>query len=396
VKVVKETRLFFQEGTSDKVYFAAILDEGGGKYTVRVEWGRRGTPLSQGTKAVKVSLDEAQRQHDKVVREKTGKGYQEIAGDVQPAAVAPPVGEGSGSRAGVGGRARVGQAAQLLNEIADRELEGLLADPWHVAQQKLDGDRILVHVHGRGKAVATNRNGQVSKANPGLPYFLAHLEDAAPGTIVDGELVPVVGKGHAYWLFDLLAHGDEDLREHGYMERYQRLVALRETIAPKARIHVVPVAVTEEEKRALHARLLEQGAEGVVFKRLDAPYRPGRPSSGGAQLKHKFTKTADVFLTANAGNAYTMAVLDAKMKVREVGNVFGGTTNAMRKELDALLAAGERPVAEVEYLYATDDDKLFQARIRRLRDDKEPDECRLSQLAHTSREVVAVQPKKKR
>jgi len=31
--------------------------------------------------------------------------------------------------------------------------------------------------------------------------------------------------------------------------------------------------------------------EGVVFKRLDAPYTPGRPGSGGTQLKHKFCAT---------------------------------------------------------------------------------------------------------
>jgi ATP-dependent DNA ligase len=81
-----------------------------------------------------------------------------------------------------------------------------------------------------------------------------------------------------------------------------------------------------------------------------------------------------------------MAIFHAG-KVREVGKVFAGTTNQSRKQIDELISSGERPVAEVQYLYATDDDILFQPVFVQLRDDKDPEECTLDQLVRTNREV---------
>src|SRR3954465_9237053 len=99
MKLVRSIRLFFQEGSSDKVYHAHLYDEGDGKFSVEVEWGRRGSTLSKGRKAVKVARAAADKAFERLVHEKTSKGYEEIKDDKQPAAVAPPDGEGSGSRA---------------------------------------------------------------------------------------------------------------------------------------------------------------------------------------------------------------------------------------------------------------------------------------------------------
>jgi bifunctional non-homologous end joining protein LigD len=380
MNAVKSIRLFFQEGTSDKVYNATIVEEGG-LYTVKVEWGRRATPLNQGAKAVKVSLAEAEKAFARVVREKTNKGYEELTEIVQPAAVAPPVGQGSASRAVTAGkgRAKLQQAAQLLNAVDDAGLERLLDDDYYLAQQKLDGMRLLAHV-GPADVVATNRQGQVTSLDSSVRQAVRDVVD--PGSVLDGELVSE--KGAVYWLFDLLQLGDEDLRERGYHERYGLLQGLE--LAPPLRL--VPTARTTAQKRELVARLRAQHAEGIVFKRDDAPYRPGRPASGGPQLKYKFIKSADVVITANAGNAYQMAAYDGD-RLRAVGKVFAGTTNDSRRELDELLAAGETPVAEVRYLYATDDDLLYQPVFVQRRDDKEPADCAVAQLVRTSRLAVA-------
>src|SRR4051794_14630981 len=107
MKLVRSVRLFFQEGSSDKVYHANLFDEGEGRFTVEVEWGRRGSTLNKGRKAVRVARAEADRAFERLVREKANKGYEPISDDKQPAAVAPPEGEGSGSRA-TGVRKRVG------------------------------------------------------------------------------------------------------------------------------------------------------------------------------------------------------------------------------------------------------------------------------------------------
>jgi predicted DNA-binding WGR domain protein len=98
--VEKRTELFFQEGSSDKVYNAELIVHDDGSCSVRVEWGRRGTGLASGSKAVRVERAAAVKVLDRLVREKTNKGYQVITADVAPAAVAPPEGQGSGSKAG--------------------------------------------------------------------------------------------------------------------------------------------------------------------------------------------------------------------------------------------------------------------------------------------------------
>lgn len=381
----RSVSLFFQEGSSDKVYEGAIVEEPDGTYTVQVAWGRRGAPLQRGTKAVKVTLARAEAALDKVVREKKGKGYEELTATAAPAAVAPPVGQGSASKAGVGSkRTKLGQAAQLLVSCEPDELEGLLADAAWVAQQKLDGARVLVHV--KEAVVATNRAGEVTEL--ASAELLSCLAEAAPGSVLDGELV-----GGEYHVFDLLQHGTQDLRRTGYLDRWLELDALVDQLSGPVRL--VAVARTEAEKRALFARLEADRAEGIVFKQKDAPYTPGRPSSGGAQRKHKFVKSADVVIVENAGNAYAMVVFDPDGAERAVGKVFAGTTTATRKALDAQLGAHERPVAEVEYLYATDDDQLFQPVFLRLRADKAAEECTLDQLVRTNRAVVAPSRKSK-
>src|SRR5512133_3508250 len=128
MNVIRSVQMFFQEGTSDKVYNATLVEEGG-LYTVKVEWGRRGAALNTGAKAVRVPLAAAERAYDKIVREKTGKGYEVVSDEVKPAAVAPPVGQGSASKVATTGRQRLGQQAQLLNSVEEDAVDELLADP---------------------------------------------------------------------------------------------------------------------------------------------------------------------------------------------------------------------------------------------------------------------------
>jgi bifunctional non-homologous end joining protein LigD len=373
---IKSIQLFFQEGSSDKVYNAAIIDEGGA-FTVTVAWGRRGAKLNTGRKAVRVSRGEADRMFDRLVREKQGKGYEELTTVHQPAAVAPPEGTGSGSKLG-GQRAKVGHAAQLLNPIDDEdELAAFLADDAMLAQQKLDGMRVLVHVNPDG-LVATNREGKVTQLVGGAVGGLSYLPH---GTIVDGEVVD-----GAYWLFDVLQLAGDDVRGRSYLERWDLLEnELEPALSGDAR--VLAIATGAVQKRALHDKLRAAGAEGIVFKHRDAPYTSGRPASGGTHRKYKFVKSADVMIVENAGNAYRMCVWDGGT-LFDCGRVFAGTTNASRADLDARLARGEKPVAEVRYLYATEDHQLFQPVFVAVREDKIARACTRAQLVRTDRSVV--------
>ena len=374
--IVKTVQLFFQEGSSDKFYHATMVEADDGTFAVDVEWGRRGAPPAKGRKAQQVTRAVADKTFDKLVREKTNKGYEVVTNDVTPAAVAPPQGEGSGTKGGNVSRPKLGPGAQLMNPIDDDDADTFIDDAAWAAQQKLDGNRVLLHV-GLERRFGTNRNGQETA----VPADVLDGADGLPeGTILDGELI-----AGTYHVFDVLRVGTTDVIKRGYHERF---TLLADDLEPgfSGPLQLVALATTTKEKRALHTRLLNAHAEGIVFKKLDAPYTSGRASSGGSQRTLKFTKSADVVIVENAGNAYRMVVKDGATWF-DVGKVFSGSTNESRTAIDAALSRGERVVAEVRYLYATSSFQLFQPVLSRVRDDKDANECGKDQLVQTNKDV---------
>ena len=372
--IIESIKLFFQVEPSDKVYNATLLKTSKG-YTVSVEWGRRGTRISTGTKIVDASLEKAQKAYDKVVKQKMDKGYQVATTDSQSSKESSAKSDNSEAKTRFAVRERVGVVAQLLNYAEEEDLEQLFTDPNILAQQKFDGMRMIIHVR-ENDVIATNREGQETS----LPKAIGQAASVAPvGTILDGELLSAP---HTYWVFDLLAWADEDLQNQPYVERHGKLTKQKKLFANK-KIALVPSAKTETEKRKLYQDLQKQKAEGIVFKCCDAPYTSGRPASAGPQLKHKFVKAAEVIITENVGNAYQMVLIDDAGKTQEVGKMYSGTTNEVRKKLDKMLSKKETVIAEVRYLYATKDSILFQPVFVRLRTDKSSGDCVLSQLVYS-------------
>ena len=69
--------LYYREGSSDKVYQAAIEPKGD-LFVVNIAYGRRGSTMSTGTKTqTPVEYDSAKHIYDKLVGEKKAKGYTE-------------------------------------------------------------------------------------------------------------------------------------------------------------------------------------------------------------------------------------------------------------------------------------------------------------------------------
>jgi bifunctional non-homologous end joining protein LigD len=118
--------------------------------------------------------------------------------------------------------------------------------------------------------------------------------------------------------------------------------------------------------------LRRQSREGVVFKRLDAPYVPGKPNQGGPQLKFKHVATASVIVAKiNTQRSVEVSLLQGRSLV-PCGNV-------------AIPPNHEVPpvgaVVEVRYLYAYRDSlALYQPVYLGTRDDVEAGECVASQL----------------
>ncbi len=80
MQLIQRTSLFYQSGTSDKVYEVDLCQVAPDRYMVNYRYGRRGKTLREGTETVTtLPLDKAQKAFDRLVRSKVSKGYQEAS-----------------------------------------------------------------------------------------------------------------------------------------------------------------------------------------------------------------------------------------------------------------------------------------------------------------------------
>ncbi len=78
MKLVKQKKLFFSEGNSDKVYEVDLCESGSDLFVVNFRYGRRLSSLREGTKTIfPVSYNEALIVFDKLINSKKKKGYKE-------------------------------------------------------------------------------------------------------------------------------------------------------------------------------------------------------------------------------------------------------------------------------------------------------------------------------
>ena len=77
MKLIKQSKLFFKEGNSDKVYEIDLCELSPDAYLVNFRYGRRGAALKEGTKTpASVNKDEAEKLFASLENEKRKKGYQ--------------------------------------------------------------------------------------------------------------------------------------------------------------------------------------------------------------------------------------------------------------------------------------------------------------------------------
>jgi bifunctional non-homologous end joining protein LigD len=123
--------LYYQDGGSDKVYNATIekVDDG---FLVNFAFGRRGATLQTGTKTTQpVSYEAAKKFFNQLINAKKAKGYTE--------------GEAGTPYIETDKEERIsGINCQLLNPIEEQELLAYLENDLYGAQEKMDGNRLLV------------------------------------------------------------------------------------------------------------------------------------------------------------------------------------------------------------------------------------------------------------
>ena len=352
----KSITLYYREGSSDKVYMASVEPRGAG-FVVSFAFGRRGTTLQAGTKtASPVDYQAALKVYDKLVQGKMAKGY-------------TPGEDGTPYQGTEREAVATGIFPQLLNSIDEEQALKLVEDDGWWMQEKFDGKRVLIRKDGT-EVIGINRKG-LAVALP-EPVVEQAMRLGGRQWLMDGEAV-----GDACFVFDLLELDGVDQRQQPYHIRFEALGG----IVTGDVIRVAETVATTDEKRSMLERLRRLNREGAVFKRHTAPYVPGRPSSGGNQLKLKFTATASCIVekASPTKRSVALVLLDGRKRVG-VGNVTIPANQPIPKA---------RSIVEVRYLYAYPGGSLYQPVCLGVRDDVGPDACTVGQLKYKAGEEEA-------
>src|SRR5262245_17177383 len=249
--------------------------------------------------------------------------------------------------------------APMLSAAADALPDG---DGWQF-EPKWDGFRTLVFRDGDEVLLQSRDEKPMNRYFPELPGPLAR---ALPErSVVDGEIVIVGSEGldfealllrihpaasrvkllatqspASFVAWDLLALGDEDLREMPLAERRQRLEQALAGAAPP--VHLSPATRDRALAEDWFRRFEGAGLDGVMAKRLDAPYRPGERT----MIKVKHRRTADCVVAGfrwhkkGSGTmigSLLLGLYDDAGTLHHVG-VTAAFSNAVRKQLVAELA----------------------------------------------------------
>ena len=303
--------------------------------------------------------------------------------------------------------------------------EEIFSDAGWTFEVKWDGVRALCFISG-GRARLVSRNGR--ELGSQYPEVLAAASQAAAGhaeMILDGEIVafdegrpsfqklqrrmnlsqdgriermaeaePVV-----YCVFDILYLDGYLLTGCSFTERRR---ILQNSLTPSAQV-TVPTAF-EERGEELYAAARSGGLEGVVGKRKTSTYTPGRRSTNWLKFKILHTMDAVIggYTEPRGGRRFFGALLlglYSENVLRYVGHTGTGfdqeTLAAVYERLQPLRTDAcpfeSRPrtntpahwlrpelVAEIKYAEITDAMNLRHPVFLRLRDDKPPHDCTLS------------------
>jgi bifunctional non-homologous end joining protein LigD len=198
-----------------------------------------------------------------------------------------------------------------------------------------------------------------------------------------------------YYVFDILWHNGEDLTGKTIMDRRS---CLERALKPREGVQLG--SYVEGEGKALFNLMKEKGMEGIIAKRKDSIYRPGKRTSDWLKIKARLQQEFVVGgFTAPKGSRKHLGavVLGAytKGKLRHYGYAGSGfTEKGLKDAVDRMkpLFIDKCPfvnppnikekiqwvqpklVCEVEYAELTADDQLRQTTFLGWRDDKKPKE----------------------
>ena len=308
-------------------------------------------------------------------------------------------------------------APPLLPQLA-RSAKTLPTGAGWSYEPKWDGFRSIAFVDG-GEVYLQSRNGKP------LTRYFPELKFPEGRYILDGEIVLFDDQGRQdfdalgqrihpaksridmlaeetptrFIAFDVLAEGDEVLLALPQHERRARLEAL---VAK-------PIDLTPSVRDPDDAQEWLQGAEGVIAKMIGEPYRPGERVG---MTKIKRVRTIDAVVQGwrpgkeeGTVGSLILGLHDDDGTLRTVGHTSGLSAKRKRELIDELkpYETGQRGmgdpsrwandrdlewvelrpelVVEVTFDHTSNDRIRHGTKIARWREDKDPTDCRMEQLA---------------
>ena len=227
-----------------------------------------------------------------------------------------------------------------------------------VIEDKYDGVRIQAHVDGERVRLFSRTLNDVSRA---FPEVVDALRASRRRAIYDGEIVALRDERVLpfrylqarlqrtsvsdelladvpvrFVVFDLLAHDDAFVLDEPLATRRGLLA---ETLTANGAVAIAPWTALDAEPDVVNERFEAargRGNEGLVLKRIDAPYVPGRRGKWWLKLKRELS-TLDVVVVgvewghgkrAKVLSDYTFAVRGPDGELLTIGKAYSGLTDA--------------------------------------------------------------------
>lgn len=240
-----------------------------------------------------------------------------------------------------------------------------LRDADWIVEDKFDGIRAQLHKHGNEVQIFSRTLNDVAGS---YPEIVADAQRIVGNAILDGEIiaqrdgrvlpfrylqarlqrkdvsealqleVPV-----AFLCFDLLAHDKQFLLDEPLLDRRTKLAEILSSGDHLALTSWSPLDATAGVE-ALHARFEDarrRGHEGLMFKRRDSRYLPGRRGKSWLKLKRELSTLDVVVVAVEWGHGkrvevlsdYTFAVRGEGNRLLTIGKAYSGLTDAEIAEL---------------------------------------------------------------
>lgn len=288
------------------------------------------------------------------------------------------------------------QNAKAIKSVTEACLKDAVLEP------KLDGWRLLAHVHEDGVAVYSRSAKSYTGRLPQIEEELAALFPA--GSWIDGEAVAIriedglvindwgqaqsalssgAGKAQAaadaitFMAFDLIAYDGMDIRSLPFAKRRSAL----ERIFDGEDTERVQLNAQVEPTDANHDALIAQGFEGSMLKSLSAPYGSGKRGAGWFKLKATATIDAVVmgYKEGKDGFAGMIGAIIFGQYDEDGTLVERGSCSGMdmrtRKQISADPDGHLGRVLEVAHMGAMPSGGLRHPQFKRWRKDKPAEEC---------------------